>query len=476
MRVIKLTDAKAVVFDKGIVLDEAYNVKVTREINGANTLEFSYPLCKKAEYITNNKIVVCEGQAYRIMKAVTVRSERLSLEVMCSHVYNADAPNIHIQNIPDMIGVNPYEVLEAAFAGTRFSFISDGELEKMGMRRVDYDGFMIDFFSADKTNPYDVMLSLIENCGKGEIYADNYKIALVERIGKKTNIRLDISKNLRGISVERDITDMVTRLYPYGKDDAHIGSVNSGEQYIESANAEVYGVREGYRDYSDYMEPDKIMRRALWEFDSANPERIDVPCVNITGTFVDIAKLSRYAEAEKVNLGDSVTVMDGANEICERVIKIEYYPYQPDSTVISIGRVKKDLFFYLDQIGTLARRYGKVSTSSGKVKAQSVAGVISNSGIRVKSDTGALAILSDLLKISTGNIPKVQLGNQNGRFVCKIMDNSGHAAIDIDSSGTMQFTGDVNTQKIKMGDNVLFVNSDGELCINGKAIMIKESE
>ena len=25
--------------------------------------------------------------------------------------------------------------------------------------------------------------ALIENCGKGEIYADNYKIALVERIG-----------------------------------------------------------------------------------------------------------------------------------------------------------------------------------------------------------------------------------------------------------------------------------------------------
>ena len=27
---------------------------------------------------------------------------------------------------------------------------------------------------------------------------------------------------------------MVTKLYPYGKDDAHIGSVNSGKQYIIS--------------------------------------------------------------------------------------------------------------------------------------------------------------------------------------------------------------------------------------------------
>ena len=74
---------------------------------------------------------------------------------------------------------------------------------------------------------------------------------------------------------------MVTKLYPYGKDDAHIGSVNSGKQYIISENADIYGVREGYRDYTDYIEPSKILRRARWEFDSENEERIDVPCVNI---------------------------------------------------------------------------------------------------------------------------------------------------------------------------------------------------
>ena len=32
----------------------------------------------------------------------------------------------------------------------------------------------------------------IENCGKGEIYIDNYNIALVERIGRDTDIRLSL--------------------------------------------------------------------------------------------------------------------------------------------------------------------------------------------------------------------------------------------------------------------------------------------
>ena len=54
---------------------------------------------------------------------------------------------------------------------------------------------------------------LSKTAGKGEIYADNYKIALVERIGGESCLRLDLSKNMKDISIERDITDMVTKLY-----------------------------------------------------------------------------------------------------------------------------------------------------------------------------------------------------------------------------------------------------------------------
>lgn len=457
-------------FENGIILNDAYGVRVTHEINGTRMLEFSYPLDEKSDLISENKIVVCEGQAYRIIKAVRNRGETAVLQAECYHVYNADAPNVHIQNLPDMMGVMPVDVLSEAFAGTKFSLLTDSELQSLGMRRVDYDGFMIDFFSTDKTNPFDVVKTVIESCGKGEIYADNYKIALVEHIGKNTNIRLDLTKNMQNISVERDITDMVTRLYPYGKDDAHIGSVNGDCQYIQSANASVYGVREGYRDYSDYTEPEQIMSRALWEFDLRNDERIDVPCVNITGTYADISKLAEYGEAEQVHIGDYVTVIDNGNEISERVIKLEYYPYQNDSTVISIGRVKRDLFFYLDQMGKLTRNYSKVSTSSGKVKAKSVSGTITNSGLSVTTSVGEVSIVSDMIKITNGGALKLQLGNLNGKFMCRIMDNSGNCAVQIGDDGRMLFTGDLMANQIIMGDNKIGINSDGQLCVNDKVI------
>lgn len=467
---LKLFPYDSTSFENGIILNNAYGVRVTHEINGTRMLEFSYPLDEKSDLISENKIVVCEGQAYRIIKAVRNRGETAVLQTECHHVYNADAPNVHIQNLPDMMGVMPVDVLKEAFAGTKFSLLTDSELQSLGMRRVDYDGFMIDFFSTDKTNPFDVVKTVIESCGKGEIYADNYKIALVERIGKNTHIRLDLTKNMQNISVERDITDMVTRLYPYGKDDAHIGSVNGSCQYIQSANASVYGVRDGYRDYSDYTEPEQIMSRALWEFDVRNSERIDVPCVNITGTYADISKLAEYGEAEQVHIGDYVTVIDNGNEIPERVIKLEYYPYQSDSTIISIGRVKRDLFFYLDQMGKLTRNYSKVSTSSGKVKASSVLGTITNSGLSVTTSAGEVSIVSDMIKITNGGALKVQVGNLNGKFICRIMDNNGNAAVQISSDGQMLFQGDLTANQIVMGDNVIAINSDGQLCINDKVI------
>ena len=377
---LKITGYGAEDYENGVSIGEAFSVRVAREINGAHTLDFKYPENEKTPLLKENKIVICEGQAYRVLKVSKRRDGESVTEVRCSHIWNADAPNIHLQNIPDMIGVSPKSVIERAIRGTKFKYMTDMELKALNMKRVDADGFKIDFFSVDKTNPYDVVKAVIECCGKGELYTDNKKIALVERIGTDSAVRLDLGKNMEDITVERDITDLVTRLYPYGRDDLHIGSVNGGRQYIESANAAVYGVREGYRDFGDITSARTLFERALWEFDAENAERIDVPQISITGTYAELNKIAGY-EAEQLRLGDGVTVVDGGDALYERVIKIERYPYSPESAILTIGRVKKDMFFYLEQIGNLARRYKKVSTRSGKVKASAVSGTIKNSGV-----------------------------------------------------------------------------------------------
>lgn len=416
---LKITDHGATDFSKGISIAEAENVRLVEEINGERVLTFSYPQNDKSYLIRENNIVLCEGQGYRIVKTVRRAAGDKMIDARCEHIFNYDSKRVHIQNMPDMIGVSPAAVIRKAITGTGFQYISDSELAALGMRRVDYDGFLIDYFSTDKTNIYEVIKAVTECCGKGEIYADNYKIALVERIGSDTKIRLDLGKNMGEVTVERDIADMVTRLYPYGSEDLHIGSVNDGVQYLESPNSQIYGVREGYRDYTSITKPDELMRRALWEFDSSNSERIDVPCVNITGKYIDLSKLSEYGGFEKLSLGDGVTVMDEGNEIYERVIKIERSPYNADDTVLSLGRVKKDMFFYLEQIGALTRRYKKVSTVNGKVRAACLTGTVKN-GVRSDSVVSQ-SVTADEVVIGTNLLSADSEGNLllNGERIIK---------------------------------------------------------
>lgn len=381
------------------MLNDAQRVKITNEINGDYTLDFTYPLGGKAELIKENRIVVCGGQAFRITK--TTYDPQKGFYVYAPHVSRADTRTVHIQNIPDMIGVSPKSVIARAAAGTEFRLLTDGELEDIGMKWVGYDGFLIDFFSSDKLNMYDVIENVRSCCGKGELYADNYAIALVERIGKDTLTRLGICKNMRGIEVERDISEIVTRLYPYGKDDMHIGSVNGGKQYVDSENIGIYGIREGYKDYSEYTEPEKIKTRAEWEMSADNAERIDVPKVNISGSVIELGKLAEYGDLEKLEIGDGVIVLDRGNKVYERVIRLESYPYEPEPANITIGSLKRDLFFYLYQMGKLGSSYRRASTSGGKLRADRISGEVKVNGIKTNAD--GVSTFSGQLNVSELN-------------------------------------------------------------------------
>ena len=59
---LRILPYNSVTFDNGIVIGDAYDVRVTYEINGERRLDFSHPINEKSEIISENKIVVCEGQ------------------------------------------------------------------------------------------------------------------------------------------------------------------------------------------------------------------------------------------------------------------------------------------------------------------------------------------------------------------------------------------------------------------------------
>lgn len=350
-------------------LPEAAEVKVSQEINAQYSLSFSFPLnVEKYKDITVGRIVDCEGQLYRIMKASRDEGSHM-LGVDCLHVYDADAAVYHIPTISVMSGVSPRTVMEKAFNGTGFSVMTENEVEALGMHWVGYDGFLIDFETTDKTSPYSVVNSIIDIAGIGEIYRDNYKVAIVTYLGgtergkvdKSDRLRLTVGKNLSALTVTYDISSMVNRLYAYGYEDLTIKSVNlSGNPYIEDTSSiETYGLKMGYKDYSDAKKASDVYSRALWEFSDSNEYRINKPSVTIEGKIIDLSKLPEYDKYKAgygvyktPSLGMTAEVTDTDGTVyTERITKIEYYPYEPGEMTATIGHIQKDEVFYLTQLG-----------------------------------------------------------------------------------------------------------------------------
>lgn len=455
-------------------LTEAAEVKETTEINKDYTLDFIYPLTgNAADKITENRLINCEGQFYRIMTTVKDTASG-KLSVSCLHIFDADSVTIHLPTFPTqdnlVAGQLPITLVKDAFAGTGFKVLEYNETKPLW---VGEDGFCIDFERIDKTSPKTVINQIIENCGMGEIHKDNKTVAIVKNLVKSPcELHLRLDKNLENLTITRDITDIVNRLYPYGETDATITSVY-GTPYIDSDESiQKYGLKVGYKDYSDYANPEDILLHALWEFDEENADRIDVPHITIEGSFIDLSKLPEYGKLEKAKLGDTVLVYDTDGTVYrERVIKLERYPYEPLRTNITIGRVKKDLAFYMNQMERLSKKYGKISTISGKIFANQISGTVRNASTsNVNISTSGTIETSELIQVIVNDSTFVKIGIDSGDYVFSVKDRNGTESIKLNNSGGMEFAGD----KIIIDGKSIAVDAEGSLCIDGKKILLQE--
>ena len=480
---MRLHDRYTDSFETGEVLNNAYNVKETRILNDTGSLEFDYPYDEKARLISQNMLVSVNNHIYEISRTTRNMSGTDVLHVYGTPHFVYEAQKAFIPTIGDHIGKSSRVVLQAAVdiiskfkksvgENCIFHIMTNAELSEKGMKWVADDELLIDFFSTDKTNLWDVIKTIIENLGRGEIFHETTidsnnnivcNIAIVERIGTDNGVRLRLEKNMQSISIERNVSDMITRLWAFGSDDLTVSSVNGGKAYIDSPNIEKYGVQEGYKDYSDYTSADKLYRNAKWEFDEDNEDRIDVPQLTISGKLIDLSKLAEYGEAEKLEIGDTVHVFDiDGTEYVQRVIEYQAYPLEPKESNISIGHIRRDFFIGLWQTEQATKKHAKWQTANNSVNIRKVQGTVNTDRNKVQSDNKLLKIVGDLLTIKdTNNRVRVRLGNYNGEFVFIIYDKNKKQAIYLNEDGEGVFAGSIQTMKDCLIQGMLRVGMAG---------------
>ena len=477
---MRLHDRYTDSFETGEVLNNAYNIKETRILNDTGSIEFDYPYDEKARLISQNMLVSVNGHIYEISRTTRNTNGTDTLHVYGTPHFVYEAQKAFIPTIGDHIGETSRAVLQAAVKIISdfkeevkekciFHIMTNAELSEKGMKWVADDELLIDFFSTDKTNLWDVIKTIIENLGRGEIFHETTidsnnnivcNIAIVERIGTDNGVRLRLEKNMQSISIERNVSDMITRLWAFGSDDLTVSSVNGGKAYIDSPNIEKYGVQEGYKDYSDYTSADKLYRNAKWEFDEDNEDRIDVPQLTISGKLIDLSKLSEYGDTEKLEIGDTVHVFDiDGTEYVQRVIEYQAYPLEPKESNISIGHIRRDFFIGLWQTEQATKKHAKWQTANNSVNIRKVQGTVNTDRNEVQSDNKLLKIVGDLLYIEDDKgRRRINLGNMDGAFVFQIFNQLSEKTIEMDDDGNVTITGVFATGTDKKARTVIDKN------------------
>lgn len=479
---MRLHDRYTDSFETGEVLNCAYNVKETRILNDISAMEFDYPYDEKARMIQPNMLISIQGRIYEVYYTSRNMNGTDVLHVKCTGHCEYEGKNAFIPNIPDHIGETSRAVLQAAVTiisdfkkevneDCIFHVMTDSELSERGLKWVADNEILIDFFSTDKTNLWDVMQTIVEDLGRGEIYCvsepNRCNIAIVDRIGDDYGVRLRLEKNMTDISVEYDTKSMVTRLWAFGSDDLTVASKNNGKAYIDSPNITKYGVQEGYKDYSDYVSADKLLRNAKWEFDEENEDRIDVPQLTISGKLIDLSKLNEYGDLERIDIGDTVHVFDlDGMEYTTRVVEIQAYPLEPKETSISLGHLRNNFYIGIWQMEQATKKHAKWQTANNSVNIRKVQGKVNTDRNEVQSDNELLQIVGDLLTIKDSRRDRIHIGNDTvdnkKQFVFLLYDVDGNPVIFFDENGNGIFSGTIRGAKIE-SDTDINVNKDASV-------------
>ncbi|MDR3091431.1 MAG: hypothetical protein LBU36_04420 [Clostridiales bacterium] len=312
-------------------LNLAFSVRVLEEINGPCELSFSYPAGDpKAALITRFRVVKCEGRLFRVSRTERAEDGRSVLSVTANHIYD-DCKNFHIREMPEVSGAGAQELFALAFAGTGFNVLPS-EFNPV-----------VDFTGITDATPDEAAQLLIKCAGRGEIFKDNKNVALVERLGADKRVPLRLDYNVKELKRFEDCSGIITRLYPYGRDDL---TIEGG--YIDSPDISLYGVREGSLRYREIGDAAALLARASLEFSPANPGRIDAPGVSFQAEFID--------REGGLSLGDSV-LLDGEALRVSRLIK---YPYESVLAEITAGRPKRGIAAVIGELERAGKRPPKV--------------------------------------------------------------------------------------------------------------------
>lgn len=317
------------------ILHECLQAELTQELNGDYSLELSYPsTSQKAGYLEQYNIIKADEQLFRIFKIEKTSSNEKIIKVWAKHIFydllyyfveNKELANVDVKTALSNLLVDDLSTIY-----TVDSDISIKESKKFV-----------------ECNPVDGVFKIIENWGGGELTRDNYDIKILIKSGNDNGVLIKYGKNIHGIKITTDTSNVVTRLYPVGS-----GNVRLTEKFVNVPNwdSSAYPPFPLIKKVEFQDAADEPTLRAMAQ---AVANKIGLSSVNIEVDFIELSKTreyEKYKQLETVKVGDLVTVRHKELNIDVKmqVIKIKKDLLTGLNTKIELGEPRQSILDKLD--------------------------------------------------------------------------------------------------------------------------------
>ena len=339
----KIGYARPVVLDDNgaweAILENAYDIIVTGEINGEDTLTFSIPFRdSKRKYLENEKKIQIVDDVYKIRTVTDVKD---STGNTVTQIY-AEAEfydlTFSVRKEEKKFDAETADVAMAyALADTEWSV---GTVNVTTKRT----------WTSTEKNALSILRS-VANLHGGDLVFDcpNRLVHLLTVNGKDSGALFAYKKNMKSIERVVDTRSLVTRLYAVGANGMTFADINGGKPYLEDFTYSKE-VRISTLDCSSFTNPYQMK-----EYTAMRLAEYCKPSVSYVLNAMDLSVLTGY-EHEAWNLGDYVRVEDKdlGLSVTTRIVRREYNLQEPWNTVLELSTTLKNLGSSVSSIATIA--------------------------------------------------------------------------------------------------------------------------
>ena len=310
------------------VLENAYDIIVTGEINGEDTLSFKIPYrdSKRVHIDSEKKIQIVDD----IYKVRTVTDSKDTEGNSVTEVY-AEAEFYDLT-----FSVRKEErTFEAEYAETAMAYALAGTEWSVGTVNVRTKRT----WTSSEKNALSILRNVADLHG-GDLVFDcpNRLVHLLTVNGKDSGALFAYRKNMKSIQRVVDTRSLVTRLYAVGADGLTFADINGGKPYVEDFTY-TNEIRISTLDCSSFTNPYQMK-----EYTEMRLAQYAKPTISYVLNAMDLSVLTGY-EHEAWELGDYVRVEDKelGISVTTRIVRREYNLQEPWNTVLELSTTLKNL-------------------------------------------------------------------------------------------------------------------------------------